>query len=254
MDSIALIDLLITDGEYILAHGQKESRIQWSLRAEKTLSKVFGEDWKDFVTWEDDKVRWEYADAVQVHKNWMSRLISYIKNARTLLKNMGEGTVQGSQEADSTNKSVPVQIFIVHGHDNMAKLELKNYLQSNLNLPEPIILHEKPSHGRTIIEKFEDYANNATLAFVLLTPDDVSAQPDDSNSKKYRARQNVIFEMGYFLGLFGRKEGRVILLYKGTLEIPSDISGLVYVDISNGIEASGEQIRKEIASFLSKAT
>jgi|ERR1035437_2591490 CheY-like chemotaxis protein len=136
--------------------------------------------------------------------------------------------------------------FIVHGHADEVKLELKNYIQNTLHLPEPVILHEQPSLGRTIIEKFEDYAATSALVFVLLTPDDVGATANTSNDTRRRARQNVIFEMGYFLGTLGRESGRVLLLHKGPLELPSDLSGLVYIDITNGIEAAGEKIRKEI--------
>jgi predicted nucleotide-binding protein len=64
------------------------------------------------------------------------------------------------------------KIFIVHGHDTSSKLELKNYLQNSLGLGEPIILHEQPNLGQTIIEKFEQTAINIDLVFVLLTPDD----------------------------------------------------------------------------------
>jgi predicted nucleotide-binding protein len=138
--------------------------------------------------------------------------------------------------------------FIVHGHDEAAKLGLKNYLQNTLKLPEPVILHEQPSLGRTIIEKFEDYARGSDLAFVLLTPDDRIVEPNRSNDEKRRARQNVIFELGYFLGALGRSSGRVFLLYKEPLELPTDLSGVVYIDISAGIEAAGERIRREVAN------
>jgi hypothetical protein len=140
--------------------------------------------------------------------------------------------------------------FIVHGHNEELKLQLKNYLQNTLNFSEPIILHEQPSLGRTIIEKFEDVSKDADLAFILLTPDDIIYNSNATNEEKRRCRQNVIFEMGYFLAKLGRKGGRVILLYKGEIELPSDISGLVYIDISNGIKAAGEKIRIEIADFL----
>jgi CheY-like chemotaxis protein len=142
--------------------------------------------------------------------------------------------------------------FIVHGHDKTMKPELKNYLQNTLKLPEPIILHEQSCLGRTIIEKFEDESENVDLVFVLFTPDDKVYASDATNDQKRRSRQNVIFEMGYFLGKLGRKHGRVIMLYKGEIELPSDISGLVYIDISNGIEAAGEAIRREVAYFLPK--
>jgi CheY-like chemotaxis protein len=136
--------------------------------------------------------------------------------------------------------------FIVHGQDEKAKLALKNYLQNTLHFPEPVILHEQPGLGRTIIEKFEDYAANCSIVFVLLTPDDLAASGSEKDDDKRRARQNVIFEMGYFLGMLGRNSGRVLLLYRGPLELPSDLAGVVYIDISQGIEAAGEKIRREV--------
>ena len=138
------------------------------------------------------------------------------------------------------------EVFIVHGHNNTLKLELKNYLQNTLGLNEPIILHEKPDLGRTIIEKFEDYAFRSNLVFVILSPDDIIVAYDKNDDEKRIARQNVIFELGFFLGLLGRESGRVILLYVNPLELPSDLSGVIYIDISNGIEAAGEEIRREL--------
>ncbi len=146
-----------------------------------------------------------------------------------------------------TCEATAPQSFIVHGHDETAKLELKNFVQNSLNLPEPIILHEQSNLGRTIMEKFEDYAAMSALVFVLLTPDDTAATGDETDDLKRRARQNVIFELGYFLGALGRRSGRVILLYRPPLDLPSDISGVVYIDVSGGIEAAGERIRREVA-------
>jgi len=140
--------------------------------------------------------------------------------------------------------------FIVHGHDKTEKLALKDFLQNTLGFPEPIILHEQPSLGRTIIEKLEDYTSQVDLAFVLLTPDDIMGPVDGTNDEKRHARQNVIFELGYFLGVFGRSSGRVVLLYKGKLELPNDISGVIYIDISNGVDAASEIIRKELAHVI----
>jgi predicted nucleotide-binding protein len=142
-------------------------------------------------------------------------------------------------------------IFIIHGHDESTKLALKNYLQNTLKLGEPTVLHEKPSQGRTIIEKFEAYADRADIAFVILTPDDSGCSAYDPDRVKRRARQNVIFELGFFYAKLQRTSGRVILLHKGQLELPSDISGIVYIDISHGIEAAGEEIRRELQEWLS---
>lgn len=138
------------------------------------------------------------------------------------------------------------KVFIVHGHNETAKLALKNFLQNKLHLPEPIILHEQPNLGRTIIEKFEEYAFQSSAVCVLLTPDDVGATAKDADDLKRRGRQNVIFELGYFLGQLGRKSGRVLLLYQGPIELPSDLAGVVYIDIGKGIETAADQIRLEL--------
>jgi len=138
--------------------------------------------------------------------------------------------------------------FLVHGHDGAVLLELKNYLQNTLGLPEPVILREQPSLGRTIIEKFEGASDAVDLVFVLLTPDDVAVSKGGASTR--RARQNVIFELGFFFAKLQRRSGRVLLLHKGPLEIPSDISGIVYLDISQGIENAGEAIRRELKPWL----
>lgn len=137
-----------------------------------------------------------------------------------------------------------VNIFIVHGHDTVARIELKDYLQNTLGFPPPVILAELPDCGRTIIEKFEEQAEQADIVFVLLTPDDFNEE------NQARARQNVIFELGYFIGKMGRKSGRVILLSKGNLDIPSDLSGILRIDIGQGIRVAGEDIRKAVMKAL----
>lgn len=144
-------------------------------------------------------------------------------------------------------KPLDLKAFIVHGHDQHAVLDLKNFLQSRLKMPEPIVLHERASGTLTIIEKFEKYAADIDIAFILLTPDDFA---DPAVKKEGRARQNVIFELGYFVGSFGRKSGRVILLTKTGVEIPNDLAGVVYIDITNGVVAAGEKIRTEIEAIV----
>lgn len=85
---------------------------------------------------------------------------------------------------------------------------------------------------------------------MLLTPDDRAASVGETNDEKRRARQNVIFELGFFLGVLGRTSGRVFLLHKGPLELPSDLNGVCYIDISNGIDPAGELLRKELRHVL----
>lgn len=115
-------------------------------------------------------------------------------------------------------------VFIVHGHDEASKQTVARFIEK-LEL-DPIILHEQPNEGRTVIEKFE-YYTNVSFAVVLITPDDVGGQANQQNHLKTRARQNVIFELGFFAGILGRK--RVCALYTEGVEMPSDYSGVLYV-------------------------
>ena len=119
-----------------------------------------------------------------------------------------------------------------------------------MGLGEPVVLREQPSLGRTLIEKFEAASDDADLVFVLLTPDDIVNGACASDSDKRRSRQNVIFELGYFFARLQRHKGRIILLHKGELELPSDISGIAYIDISGGMEAAGEELRRELQDWL----
>lgn len=119
---------------------------------------------------------------------------------------------------------VSSRAFVVHGHDEEAKQSVARCLEK-LDL-EAVILHEQPNQGRTIIEKFEDYAD-VGFAVVLLTPDDVGASKSDQHDLRSRARQNVVFELGFFIGRLGRQ--RVCALHRGDVEIPSDFAGVLWV-------------------------
>lgn len=130
------------------------------------------------------------------------------------------------QQQASQPHGTSKKVFIVHGHDEAAKESVARLLEK-LDL-EPIILHEKPNQGRTIIEKFEDYSD-VGFAVVLLTPDDVGAVKEEAGDLKPRARQNVIFELGFFIGKLGRQ--RVCALYKGDVEILSDFSGVLWTPL-----------------------
>ena len=130
------------------------------------------------------------------------------------------------QEHERTNTT---EVFVIHGRDNEAKETVARFLQK-LDLT-PIILHEQPNQGRTIIEKFEQHAQ-VGFAVALLTPDDIGALKNEEKKLKPRARQNVVFELGYFLGRLGR-EG-VCALIKGNVEPPSDYDGVVYISLDDG--------------------
>jgi predicted nucleotide-binding protein len=115
--------------------------------------------------------------------------------------------------------------FVVHGHDDEFKREVADVLRrAGLT---PVILHEQPNGGKTIIEKFEKHGGGAGFAVVLLTPDDVGGPSADQ--LRPPARQNVIGEMFWFAGKLGRS--KVCALKKGELEVPSDFAGVVYTPV-----------------------
>ena len=120
------------------------------------------------------------------------------------------------------------RVFIVHGHDEGPRETVARFIET-VGL-EPVILHEQANRGKTIIEKL--IANgNVGYAVVLLTPDDLGRGKSEDEEKP-RARQNVILELGYFLGHLGRE--RVIALLKDDVEIPSDYMGVVYTPFDEG--------------------
>jgi predicted nucleotide-binding protein len=112
------------------------------------------------------------------------------------------------------------RVFVVHGRALGPKADIARFLE-RIGL-EPIILNEQPNQGRTVIEKIEAYGD-VGFAVVLLTPDDEGALSGEALQP--RARQNVIIELGYFIGRLGRRN--VCTLKVGNLEIPTDWQGVV---------------------------
>jgi predicted nucleotide-binding protein len=138
-------------------------------------------------------------------------------------------------------------VFIVHGRADGPKEQVARFIQ-RLEL-NPIILHEQINRGRTIIEKFEDHAE-VQFAVVVLSPDDVGRLATaEETAGTHRARQNVIFEMGYFIGRIGRD--RVFPLRQGNVEIPSDYSGIAYTEFDERGAWKGELVRElKAAGFI----
>jgi len=141
-----------------------------------------------------------------------------------LLKSESESPIAAPADTTSSN----LNIFIVHGHDDRTKLDVARTIEKlGLN---PIILSEQPNAGQTIIEKFELHSD-VGFAVILLTADDLGKTKTDDEDK-YRARQNVIIEMGYFIGKLGRS--KVFPLYENGVELPSDLHGILYNLIDKG--------------------
>lgn len=135
----------------------------------------------------------------------------------------GDGPSESASPA-SAPSAWGTGVFVVHGHHEALKQQVARTIERLAGTP-PIILHEQPDGGRTIIEKFESYAGDVGFAVVLLTADDRGASTSDDELQP-RARQNVVFELGYFIGRLGR--ARVTVLYENGVELPSDMSGVLY--------------------------
>ena len=169
-----------------------------------------------------------------IQQNFQKRLEAFsamLKSSLAELELMGAGVDAVAATRESTPAKVDSRnVFVVHGHDDAVTASVARFLEK-LDL-HPIILHEQPNMGRTVIEKFEAHAD-VSFAVVLLTADDVGGLAS-SGKLNSRARQNVILELGYFIGRLGR--ARVCALYIEGVEIPSDIHGVLYVpfDTANG--------------------
>lgn len=132
------------------------------------------------------------------------------------------------------------RVFVVHGHDDGAREATARYLE-RLDF-EVIILHEQANQGRTIIEKVEAYGD-VGFAVVLLTPDDEGGVK--GGTTRPRARQNVVLELGYFIGRLGRE--RVCALLRGDVEVPSDYAGVVWTPMDSA-GAWRQALAKELAA------
>ncbi|TCC98089.1 hypothetical protein EZ437_19520 [Pedobacter psychroterrae] len=144
-------------------------------------------------------------------------------------------------QVPSTKSEVnKTDVFIVHGHDGLAKISTARFIE-RLGF-KPIILHEQASSSRTVIEKIEDYSN-VGFAIVLYTACDVGGKTKDE--LKSRARQNVVFEHGFLIGKIGREN--VCAIVKGDIETPNDISGVVYVKMDDD-EAWHTKVARELRS------
>lgn len=141
----------------------------------------------------------------------------------------------GRKENLMKQDSAKNKVFIVHSHDQAAQSKVARFVEK-MGF-EAIILHEKASSGRTVIEKIEHYSE-VGYAIVLYTPDDIGNVRGKEDSLKLRARQNVIFEHGFLIAKLGREN--VAAIVEGDIELPNDISGVVYIKLD---EAAAWQLQ-----------
>jgi len=173
-----------------------------------------------------------------------AEIVSFREHIQSL--GLPEASEPTSRSEPTTSQPANNDIFIVHGHDEPAKIEVTHFIE-RAGL-KAVVLHEQPNAGQTIIEKFERHGTAAGFALVILTPDDVGG-PDPDHLYP-RARQNVIGEMFWFAAKLGRKN--VCALRKGKIEMPSDFDPVVYIEMDapgawkqkvlQELEAAGYQV------------
>ena len=135
-------------------------------------------------------------------------------------------------------------IFVVYGHDDASKKALEAMLR-RWGLT-PLILDQLTSGGQTIIEKLEKVRQDAAFAVVLATPDDEGHRTDHPEEKAFRARQNVVLELGMMLSVLGRDRVAILLKDQVSMERPSDIHGLIYIPFKEEVDEGKLQLAKEI--------
>lgn len=141
----------------------------------------------------------------------------------------------------------PNKVFVVYGHDETARNQLEAMLR-RWRL-EPLILDQLPSEGQTIIEKLEKYTAEVKFAVILATPDDEGHRASHEDEKAFRARQNVVLELGMMLAKLGRRNVAILMKQMDNMERPSDIQGLIYIPFKDNLQKdAGPMLAKEMAA------
>jgi predicted nucleotide-binding protein len=205
-----------------------------------TLAEIFGEETAEFNRYRVGSFdslpismgggnRYSVQEIQKSYREGIDEAVVELESLLSLLRERLEdhGKYAATAPAEECKQSGR-RIFIVHGRDEAAKEAIARFIEK-LHL-EPIILHEQPNAGRTIIEKLEGHLD-MDFAVVLLTPDDVGALSTAPDQVRPRARQNVVLELGLFLAALSRR--RVCALHKGDVELPSDYDGVVYIPMDD---------------------
>ena len=215
------LDLDIADLSEGFSRWRRNSKmaVEHLFGAESRQSEEFSE--VNYHRYIDEQMWFSFSEAIELVESMIDEIEEYgLPNFQSPMIN---------QATEHSAPTLSTHVFVVHGRDGGTRDTVARYLDG-LGL-EPIILEEQASKGRTIIEKFEDYAETAGFAVAICTPDDVGALAIKPDDLKPRMRQNVVLELGYFAGKIGRN--RVCALVMGEIEIPSDYSGVVYIPLDD---------------------
>ncbi|MBO6244436.1 MAG: nucleotide-binding protein [Clostridia bacterium] len=226
---------LINEADELMVKGVTDSEPEftgWLFKVKKYINDKYGEN--SFPMNEFNKIKFSLGlyIAGMPHSDYVDACCRGIKKTKEILnvyydELVNDGQRIGNDETKKNNIINYNSIFIVHGHDEALKEKVARIIEKQ-NI-KAIILCEQTNKGKTIIEKFEEYAD-VPCAICLFTKDDIAV--DKSKPKELlRARQNVVFETGYFMGKIGRD--KVIILADSEIDMPSDLGGVLYISNNN---------------------
>jgi len=206
--------------------------IKWQTKVTRFLRSYYGETSKEVRDFEDTQFSLTIYTLTETQSDYIRACKNGLVECKAVfeayLEELAEENIVASeQKVIETSVEKKTKVFIVHGHDNALKQEVARLIEKQGF--EAIILSEQVNGGKTIIEKIEGNSD-VGAAICLFTGDDCGKE-NDAEKENLRARQNVVFETGYFMGKLGR--GNVIVIADKNLELPSDMQGVVYTDSTN---------------------
>ncbi|MDH3833060.1 MAG: nucleotide-binding protein [Nitrosopumilus sp.] len=235
-------------------YNKSADHVKWIIDTQNVLSEIFGKESKFYeffisIDWAPSGraimvTRLDYEEKLAQIKQ--EAYLSGLEKAKGILESAINQINRKGLQKTETPKFGNIKsrkVFVVHGRDLKIRDELVLLLKNEFNL-DPIILMDKPNQSRTVIEKFEKSSLDVRYAFVILTPDDMGNLDKISAKPKPRARENVILELGYFIGKLGRNN--VCCIRKGKPLLPSDLHGLVDIPFKNSVKEIFLDIKNEL--------
>lgn len=203
----------------------------WEIRAKRLLNRLFGPDGIEMSSFLDVSFYsplWDFdASDAERHKAAVQSCHEGLRQAKAILQTFLDELADDEPAHGKTQPANYTRVFIVHGHDGELKQAVARVVEKQGI--EAVILTEQANQGKTIIEKFEDFSDVGG-AICLFTADDLG-RSRESDVDRARARQNVVFETGYFIGKLGRDH--IVILADDGIEMPSDLSGVVRTNTGN---------------------
>lgn len=189
----------------------------------------------------DERMKNGYGDTLRLSNGC---ILNIYDSGKVVCQGKNADEVKAILEKMSDTATTNRKVFVVYGHDQVARTQLEAMLR-RWDL-EPLIIDQLESSGNTIIEKLEEYIPQANFGIVLATPDDIGYPKDSETLKKYRVRQNVVLEMGMLLSRMGRSKVAILLKNTEDMEKPSDIHDLIYLPFTSDVKETTVDLAKEM--------